>query len=89
MKCYRCQGDNPENATHCGHCGAKLSRGSAAWSWVSITVGVILMAIFVPAGLCFAAFSSGFHPSMLATAVVFLVIGAIGLALFLRGIRSE
>jgi len=51
MKCYRCQADNPDHATHCGSCGARLEEGLPP-SPLGVACGVALLVVFVPIGLC-------------------------------------
>lgn len=87
MKCYRCHSDNPENAIHCGMCGASLSPGTSTSSWILMVVGVLMMCTFTPLGLCAALMWSG-GVSTLGVCIGLLSIGVVGLFLYLKGKRS-
>ncbi len=55
MKCAYCKADNPPGTAHCASCGASLE--SRRPSWVGITLGVLLLIVFIPIGLCGLLFS--------------------------------
>lgn len=85
MKCYRCQADNPEGATHCHSCGAHLDPNST--SWVARTVGGCLLIVFIPAGLCGAFFVADVGDNIPFMSILVSVLGIILGIILLQRLR--